>query len=117
MLNNLNTKVQKFNEQKKQVEDEILKNLLLTTNTLNTDRSLAELSEMLTIQDYQSVMDSLKGTETVPTARDNVTDKKTHHGKNQPSFCKTQNIADILRSMNDPLASEVDNILSVNPSV
>lgn len=78
---------------------------------------MAELSEMLTIQDYQSVMESRIGTDTIPTARDEIQEKKTQHGKNQPSFCKTQNIADILRHMNDPLASEIDGILSVNPSV
>lgn len=31
------------------IEDEIKKNLLVSTNTLTTDRSLTELSEMLTI--------------------------------------------------------------------
>ena len=81
VLNNLNNKVIKFDMEKKQVEEEILKRLCASTNTLNTDRSLTELSEMLTIQDYQSMMESKIGTEAVPTARDDILTEKAGERK------------------------------------
>lgn len=84
VLNNLNDKMLKFNDQKREIEEEIQKNLItLSTHSLNTDRSLAELSEMLTIQDYQSIMESHIGTEVLPSSRKPLEDKQiTHHTKN-----------------------------------
>lgn len=85
-----------YEEKGKQLEDELRKNLGFTM-TMNTDRSLAQLSEMLTIQDYQSQMESKFGTEAAPTERD-LTNRKgkqstikgeLQHGKNKQSFSKT----------------------------
>jgi predicted nuclease with TOPRIM domain len=49
VLNSLNVKVLKFNEQRKKIEDEVTRNVRYS---IASDASLSELSEMLTIQDY-----------------------------------------------------------------
>ncbi|CDW81575.1 UNKNOWN [Stylonychia lemnae] len=113
VLNNLNVKMLRFGEQGKLVEEEIRRNLnCQSTNTLTTERSLAQLSEMMSIQDYQSCMESRMDTYTQPTERDSKdTQPKSKyqnhqpvgtshsHGKNSSSFSKTQNIKDILMNM------------------
>ena len=104
------------------IEDEIRKNICASTTSLNSDRSLAELSEMLTIQDYQSVMESRVGTDTIPTARDQYFEsesvvKNNQHGKNNPSFSKTQNINDFLRNFNEQIGNNFpEETLSLNNS-
>lgn len=75
---------------------------------------------MLTIQDYQSVMESQIGTNAIPTQRDTTEQKADKiHNKGNPSFSKTQNICDILRGMNDALSDEYQDSVafSMNTSI
>lgn len=48
-----------------------------------TDQTLTELSEMLTIPDYQSVMESKITTNGIPTARDDIINPTCHMSKTQ----------------------------------
>jgi len=70
VLNNLNVKILRFNEQKKKVEDEVKRNMGTSRCSLVSEHTLGELSEMISISDYQSVMESIVGTNAIPTFRE-----------------------------------------------
>ena len=47
-------------------------------------------------------MESHIGTDAFPSSRKPLEDKQPlHHTKNQPSLCKTQNISDILKNIEE----------------
>ena len=126
MFNNLNQKMSQLNEQRKQIEEEIRKGVRASTTSLlssNTDSSKqADNSgsfgeELITVQDYQSALESRLPTETLPTKRGNTPPAKEALGKihHASTFSKTQNIKSILRGINDCLsgAEKSDNNMTI----
>lgn len=73
MLNGLNFKMTQFKEQKRQIEEEIRRGVQASTASLisatdnSPDNSDHEISELITIQDYQSIVGSRVPTEAPPT--------------------------------------------------
>lgn len=74
-LNNLNVKIQKFGEEKKLVEDEVLRKVTQSRCSPVTEQALEEISEMVSISDYQSALESMVETLSLPTFREQQ-DKK-----------------------------------------
>lgn len=63
-------------------------------------------------------MESKIGTEAVPTYRESVKDHKVaKHMKANDSFCKTQNLSDILRNFDEGQDLGASGILSLNTSL
>ena len=88
MLNGLNFKMSQFKEQKRIIEEEIRRGVQASRASLiscedgennemignynEENNSDNEMSEMLTIQDYQSKMGSRLATEAPPTQREKI---------------------------------------------
>ena len=70
-------KIIKFNEQKKKIEDDMKLNFQ-SVNSLNSDTSFDDSSAIISIQDYQSVIDTFVPTNAIPTERQIVQEEKVY---------------------------------------
>lgn len=111
VLNNLNVKMLRYDEHKKKVEDEIKRHCGQSRASMVSEHTLGELSEMISISDYQSVMESIIPTfrDQQETAKKEQASKKKTHTKNASSFSKTQNMNDLLKSINEGDNSQILN--------